>query len=110
MKNAVQDGIALTLTAPYALATSGLMFKVGSIIAVAQSAALNGATVVGVVEGVFDAVKLTTDVVTLGQVLYWDDTNKRLTTTASTHAKAGYATEAASGSATTVKIRLVPTI
>ncbi len=110
MKNAVQDGIALTLTAPYALATSGLMFKVGSIIAIAQSAAAISTTVVGVVEGVFDIPKLSTDVVTQGATLYWDDTNKRLTLTSAGNTKAGYATAAAGNGVTTVSIRLVPTI
>ena len=51
MKNFVQNGDVLTLTAPYAL-TAGAGFKLGSIIAVATSAADSGATVEGLTTGV----------------------------------------------------------
>jgi predicted RecA/RadA family phage recombinase len=109
MKTQVQEGIALTLVAPYAVA-SGAMFKVGSILAVAQAAAANAATVVGVTEGVFTLAKLSTDVVTQGATLYWDDTNKRLTLTSAGNTKAGYAIAAAGNGVATVDCRLVPTI
>jgi predicted RecA/RadA family phage recombinase len=55
---------------------------------------------------VFNLPKLSTDVVAQGDLLYWDNTNKRLTTTVGTNTLAGYATAAASGTATTVNISL----
>lgn len=50
--------------------------------------------------------KLTTDVVTEGLKLYFDATNDRLTTTASTHKVAGLAAAAAGSTATTARLLL----
>lgn len=56
--------------------------------------------------GVFTVAKLSTDVVAQGDLLYWDATSSRLTTTASTHKQAGYAAAAAGTGVTTVAISL----
>jgi predicted RecA/RadA family phage recombinase len=45
-------------------------------------------------------------VVTQGAALYWDNTNSRLTTTASGNTYAGYAFAAAGNGVTTVNIKL----
>lgn len=42
--------------------------------------------------GIFNMSALSTDTWSPGALLYWDDTNNRLTTTASTHKSAGLAT------------------
>jgi predicted RecA/RadA family phage recombinase len=55
---------------------------------------------------VWEIAKLSTDVVTQGALLYWDAGNSRLTTTASSHKLAGYAWAAASGTDTTVQIKI----
>lgn len=80
MANRIQEGDNLTFTAPYAVA-SGDGFLVGSIFAVAHTAAASGATVTGAVEGVFPITTLSTDTATVGTKAYWDNTNKRITTT-----------------------------
>jgi predicted RecA/RadA family phage recombinase len=84
MQNYVQDGESLTLTAPRAL-LSGEGFLVGDVFAVASGAAGSGATVVGNRRGVFNLTTLSTDTATVGVKAYWDNTNFRITTTASTH-------------------------
>lgn len=94
MKNFVQQGDNLTLTAPYALA-SGAAALVGSIFGVASADAAIGAPVVLVTRGVFTLPKATGEAWTPGAKLYWDNTNKRLTTTASGNTHVALATAAA---------------
>lgn len=79
MKNYVQKGENLTLTAPYAVA-SGAGVKIGSIFGCAAGAAANGATVDVVTEGVFDLAKVSTEVHSVGLPLFWDDAAKLVTT------------------------------
>lgn len=106
MKNQIQEGTVLDLAAPYAR-LSGEMCKVGTQIAVCETDLNSGEVGAMKVAGLFEIVKLTADVVTPGAKLYWDDTNKRLTTTASTNQLAGKATADASGTAPKVKILLI---
>jgi predicted RecA/RadA family phage recombinase len=103
MTNFVQEGDRLLYTAG-ADTASGAGVKVGVRFGVATAAILNGASGIVAMEGVFTIPKLSTDVVAQGVLLYWDDTNKRLTTTASTHITAGYATAAAGNGVTTVNV------
>lgn len=60
------------------------------------------------VEGVITAPKLSTDVVAIGAVLYWDAGNSRCTTTASTHKIIGKAVSVAGNGATSVDVKLTP--
>lgn len=106
MKNAIAHGDVFTATAPSGGVTSGQAFLLGAILVVAVAAAAEGALVAVNTEGVYEVTKLTADTPAQGAALYWDDTNKRLTTTASGNTYAGVAYEAAGGSATTVKIKL----
>ena len=71
MKNYVQEGDVLTVSAP-ANVLSGAVAIVGSIYGVAAFDALSGADVEVQVEGVFTLTKVTTDVVAVGDKLYWD--------------------------------------
>lgn len=106
--NYVQAGGALTLIAPYAVA-SGAGFQVGRIFAVAADAAANAATVVGYTEGVFTLAKTDEQAWTAGQAIYWDDTNKECTTSgAAGKLPVGVATEAVAATAglITGKVRL----
>jgi predicted RecA/RadA family phage recombinase len=105
MKNYVQEGDILTLTAPYAV-TSGDGFLVGSIFAIASTTAASGATVEGVREGVFSVTALSTDTFTVGAKVYWDNTNKRCTSTASGNTLIGVATVVKASGATTVTVLL----
>lgn len=82
MKNYVDNGETVTLAAPYAVA-SGAGALVGTLFGVAQAAAANAATVVLVTRGIFDLPKAASQAWTVGAAIYWDDTNKVCTTTAS---------------------------
>lgn len=103
MKNFVQDGDTLTLAAPYAL-TSGQGFLVGSLFAVANADAANGATVEGSTEGVFDLAKATGQAWTQGVKVYWDNTAKNVTTTLTSNTLIGVATAAAVSGATVGRV------
>lgn len=104
MKNFVQRGENLTLTAPRAL-TSGAGFLVGSIFGVASNAAASGAPVVGVTEGVFDLPKAA-GAITAGAKVYWDNTAFNVTTTATNNTLIGVATQAAASGDATTRVKL----
>ncbi len=85
---------------------SGAPVLVGSRLGIALVNIPAGGTGSVRMRGVFTVAKLSTDVVGQGDLLYWDATNSRLTTTASTHKQAGYAAAAAGAGVTTVAISL----
>lgn len=85
---------------------SGAVVLFGARIGVAMTAIANGATGPLRVKGIFTVAKLGSDVVAQGAALYWDNTNSRLTTTASGNTLAGYAAKAAGSGATTVEINI----
>jgi predicted RecA/RadA family phage recombinase len=106
MRNFDQPGDSLTLTAPYAL-TSGQGALVGAgLFGVAAADAANGAEVVLKMTGVFNITALSTDTAAVGAKLYWDNGNRRLTTTASTHVAVGFAVAAKASGDTTARVLL----
>ena len=105
MRNFIQTGDTLTLTAPYAL-TSGAGFKVGSIIAVATSAADSGATVEGLTVGVVEVAKVSAQAWTVGAPIFWDDTAHLFTTTSTSNTLAGVAVATAANPSSTGRVRL----
>lgn len=109
MKNSVQEGCVVTLAAPYDVA-SGAGLLVGAIFGIASSAALSGAAVEASRTGVFDVTALSTDTASVGAKLYWDNGNKRLTTTASGNTLVGVAMAAKANGDTTVRVLLDGTI
>lgn len=104
MKNFVQPGNNLTLTAPRDL-VSGAGFLVGAIFAVASNTVESGDPVAGVTEGVFDLPKAA-GAVTAGQKLYWNNTAFNLTTTATDNTLVGAATQAAASGDATARVKL----
>ena len=108
MRNFVQEGDALSLLAPYALA-AGDGALVGSLFVVAKTAAANGAAFEGVPEGVFTLTKEThasTQAWTPGLKLYWDNTNKRVTITATSNTLIGCAIAAVASTVATGNVYL----
>lgn len=101
----VQPGEVIDYTAGSAL-TSGTVVLIGVRIGVLLANIASGAIGAAQVTGVFELAKLSTDVVAQGALLYWDNTNSRLTTTATGNTLAGYAFAAAASGATTVKIKI----
>jgi predicted RecA/RadA family phage recombinase len=98
MKNYVQPGNTITLTAPYAV-TSGDGLLVGSIFGVAAGDAANGETLEVALTGVFDLKKVASQAWSAGDKVYWDNTNKEATRTASGNTAIGVAVEAVGGGA-----------
>lgn len=90
MKNFIQSGNFLEVTAPYAVA-SGAGVLVGSIFGFAVTSAASGETVNINRKGVFEHAKTSAQAWTQGAALYWDNTNKVLTTTASGNTLVGAA-------------------
>lgn len=98
MKNFVQPGNTITLTAPYA-AASGEGLLVGSIFGVAAGSAASGEPIEVALVGVFDITKIGSQAWTVGAKVYWDDTNKRCTTVATDNTLIGVAIAAVAGGA-----------
>lgn len=81
MKNYIQGGDTVTLTAPYAV-TSGQGALVGSIFGVATGDIANAAVGEFKTTGVFDLTKAASQAWTVGVRIYWDDAAKVCTTAA----------------------------
>ena len=105
MRNYIQEGDAITVAAPYQVA-SGDGMLVGSLFGIAATAAANGATVEMQTVGVHEITALNTDTGSIGANVYWDNTNKRITTTASGNSLVGALTVAKTNGQTTATVRL----
>lgn len=101
----VQPGEVIDYTAGANIA-SGQVVLMGARIGVALKAIANGETGPMQVTGVFNIAKLSTDNMAQGALLYWDNTNSRLTTTASGNTLAGFAAAAAAAATTSVNIKI----
>lgn len=99
MKNYVQPGNIITLTAPYAVA-SGDGLLVGAIFGVASGTVALGEAVETAVEGVYDLKKVASQAWAAGDKIYWDNTAKNTTKTLTSNTLIGVATEAVAGGAT----------
>jgi len=107
MKTYVQPGNTITLTAPYDV-TSGDGLLVGAIFGIASGDALTGAEVEVVTTGVFDVTKAASQAWAVGDKVYWDNTNRVATKTATANTLIGVAVLAVGGTAseTTGRVRL----
>jgi len=108
MKNFVQPGDMLTLTAPYDVASGGGVL-VGSIFGIAAFAALNGASVEAKTTGVFDLVATThatTQAFAVGDAVYWDNSAKKATKVDTSNTKIGVAVAAKASPDAVVRVRL----
>lgn len=105
MKNYIQAGERITLSAPYDVLSGGGLL-VGSIFGVAIYDALSGVAVEAAVEGVFRLAKTSAQAWTVGALIYWDNTNKVATSTASTNKLIGVAMAVADNPSATGLVRL----
>lgn len=104
-RNFVYDGEHFNYTAG-ATITSGDLVPMTDMVGLALSPATSGTTIAVRTEGVAELAKLSTDVITQGQIVYWDNTNKRITTTSAGNTRAGKAYAAAGNGATKVQVKL----
>lgn len=108
MKNFVQPGDVLTLTAPYDVASGGGIL-VGPIFGIAAFSALSGAAVEAKTTGVFDLVAAThasTQGLAVGDAVYWDNSAKKATKTDTSNTKIGVAVAAKASADAVVRVRL----
>lgn len=105
MKNYIQPGDILALTAPYDR-TSGQGALVGSVFGVAVKNVLSGAPGQFQTVGVFELAKTSAQAWTEGALIYWDNTAKLATTTATSNKLIGAAVAAAGNPSATGLVRL----
>ena len=98
MKNYVQPGNTLTLTAPYAV-SSGDGLLVGAIFGVAAGTAALGEPVEAALTGVYDLKKVASQAWAAGDKVYWDNTAKEATKTTTSNTLIGVAVVAVAGGA-----------
>jgi predicted RecA/RadA family phage recombinase len=105
MKNFIQEGKTINVTAPAAVA-SGQFVTVGAIRGVAAFDAASGDPVELATEGVFTLPKVAADSIVPGDLLYWN--GSACTKTAGTGSKplVGVATKPAAVNSTTVTVKL----
>src|SRR3974377_478032 len=104
MKNFVQEGDVLTVTAAAIIAGGGGVI-VGALAGIACTDAAIGDNVEVNMEGVYVLPKAA-GAITQGAKLYWDATNKVVTTTVGSHAQICHAAYAADAAGPTVQVRL----
>lgn len=109
MQTYVQPGEHIMIAAPYAVA-AGAGVLLGSIFGIAQAAAAQDAEVLIVRRGVFDIAKTSAQAWTVGAKIYWDNTNKVATTTASGNTLVGVAVAVAANPSATGRVLLDGTI
>jgi predicted RecA/RadA family phage recombinase len=105
MKNFVQEGDTISLVAPYTV-TPGQGALVGALFGVAHSDVANGAAGDFKTQGVFDLTKEPALAISQGVRVFWDNTNRRVTTTATSNFCIGWAIAAALAADATVRVKL----
>ncbi len=101
----VQDGKYIDHT-PFGALASGDVVVQGDLVAVTLRPLAAGELGALAVDGIFDLNKNTGVAFTVGQILYWDDTNNVVTATATGNKQIGKVTRAAASADTTVRMRL----
>lgn len=103
--NYIQEGDVLTLTAPYTV-TSGQGAQVGSQFAVALKDITNATEGEFATSGVWSLAKTSAQAWTVGQKIYWDNSNKRCDSDGTVGILIGVATAAAANPSSTGNVKL----
>ncbi len=108
MQNYLSEGKDVTLAAPTGGVVSGTVYQIGQLLLVAATTVAQTLPFVGRTVGVFSVPKVGSQAWTVGAVVYWDDTNKYFTVTATGSMLAGVALVAVGSGAgeTTGVVRL----
>jgi predicted RecA/RadA family phage recombinase len=108
MRNFVQPGDSLSLAVPYAGGvTSGQGMQVGVLFCVAAVDGAQNAIIECQTKGVFDITKEPALAIGAGVRLFWDNTNRRLTTTLTGNLHVAISTQAALAGDAAVRAALV---
>lgn len=106
MKNFVQEGRSVSLTAPDGGVVSGQGILTGALFGIAQHSAAAGAPFECAVAGVFNINKSGSQAWTEGQLIYWENTLKLATNAGAGNTLIGHAVKAV-GSASTDVVGMV---
>ena len=106
MQNWIQPGDVITVTAPTGGVSSGDGVLIGSLFGVAATDAAETEETEIRTTGVVELPKVSTDVVAVGDKLYWDAAQKLLTVTDTANTLVGVAVTAAGNPSATVRVRL----
>lgn len=90
-----QPGDVLEFTAPSGGVTAGVPVLIGSVLVIPTTTAAQGVLFRGKRTGVHTVPKATGAAWTEGAILYWDNTAKNFTTTATSNFRVGFAAAAA---------------
>lgn len=104
MKNKINSGERLTLTAPAGGVVSGGGYQIGQLFVVAVADAAQGDPFVGEIYGTYSLPKTSAQAWTEGQLIYWDGTE--CTTTSLNNLLIGCAAAAAANPSATGEVRL----
>jgi predicted RecA/RadA family phage recombinase len=106
MTNYVKPGDVTTRVAPSGGVVSGTAYLIQDLLVVATVTAAEGASFEGMLVGVFTLPKTTGEAWDAGEKLWWDDSTKKLTTTAGSNKIVGTADAAAESADATGNVRL----
>lgn len=106
MKNKILDEGCSIKYAHSSAVASGEAVQIGDILGVAVKDYEANEEGIYDVEGVFELTKVTTDVLAIGTIIFWDNTAKKITSTASTNKPVGYVWKAAGNGDTSVRVSL----
>lgn len=106
MRNYIQPGTTLTLTAPVGGVVSGTPKKIGSLVVIPADTVAAGESFEGQREGVFSVSKVSAQAWTEGALIYWDNAAALFTTVAGGNTLVGVAVEAAANPSSTGKVYL----
>src|SRR5579884_2407488 len=106
MKNFIQRGDMITVTAPMGGVTSGQGVLVGNLFGVAATTVAEGESVEIATVGVYELPKLVSAVIAAGARVAWDDTAKQVVLPDTGMVPIGIATVAAGNGVSIVRVRL----
>jgi predicted RecA/RadA family phage recombinase len=106
MKDFLQRGDMVTVTAPSGGVTSGQGVLIGNLFGVAATTAAEGESVEIATVGVYELPKLASAVITAGVRVAWDDTAKQVVLPDTGMVPIGIATVAAGNGVAAVRVRL----
>ena len=108
MKNCIRpDGRSIPLAVPYSGGvTAGQGVLVGALFGVAQTDGAQGQVVECAMVGEFELPKQPSLAISVGDRVFWDNNNRRITTTATNNVHVGFCTMTSAASDATVRVLL----
>ncbi|WP_420331833.1 DUF2190 family protein [Oceanicaulis alexandrii] len=105
MKNYIQPGSVLTIPAPAAVSSGGVVIS-GALKGIAAGDAAIGASLDVATEGVFELAKVAANEFAVGDTVYWDASAELATSVSTGNAELGYVVAAAFAGAASVRVKI----